>query len=273
MKDLAVIVVVAVLAASGGVMASMWLLSGDEPMTAAGSTDTDALESLRDRVQVLEEQLDGLDLEDDSVAAVRAAAEAEAMSRMSPAQPPQSSGPGSVPTATSVRESRLDRAVRRREQTRSQLLQAGWTQVEIDEVNRLRDAAALDMLEQSHLRQREMMEKYPEMAGWRSIRDPLRQSMSEEKYVSYLEATGRPTSARIGNLLPGSPGAAAGLQEGDRIIRYGDQRVFGGGDLEYATMQGSYGEPVVVEVERDGAAFTLTLPRGPIGISSFRFRN
>ncbi len=252
-------------------MASMWLLSGDEAVTAAESTDTEELQALRDRVQVLEEQLEGLD--DESAAEERAAAEAEAASRMSPAQALASGEPGFETTATSVRERRADRAARRQEQIQSQLLQAGWTQVEIDEVNRLRDVAALDLLEQSHQRQREMIEKYPEMAGWRSIRDPLRQSMSEQKYVSYLEATGRPTAARIGNLLPGSPGAAAGLREGDRIVRYGDQRVFGGGDLEYATLQGSYGEPVVVEVERDGATFTLTLPRGPIGVSSFRYRN
>ncbi len=269
MKDLTVTTVVAVLSASFGAMASIWVMDVEQDPPKSVAPDLGELQELRGRVLALEERLDGPGVE--PVAGVRAGAEAEAVSRTAPAQRLQSGGASAATTAT--RESRFDRAARRQEQIQSQLLQAGWTQAEIDEVNRSRDAAALDMLEQSHLRQREMIDKYPEMAGWRSMRDPLRQSMSEEKYESYLEATGRPTSARIGNLLPGSPGAAAGLQEGDRIVRYGDRRVFGGGDLEYATLQGNYGEPVTIEVERDGSTFIVTVPRGPIGISSFRFRN
>ncbi len=271
MKDIAVTIVVALLSASFGAMASIWVMDDDPDAMSSAAPDLNEVQELRERVQMLEAQLHGL--EEASVSSERAATEAETVSRMAPAQPMQASEPNARATATSARENRVNRAARRQEQIEGQLLEAGWTQAEIDEVNRLRDQAALDMLAAGHLRQREMMEKYPEMAGWRSFRDPLRQSMSEQKYESYLEATGRPTSARIGNLLPGSPGAAAGLQDGDRIVRYGDQRVFGGGDLEYATLQGNYGEPVTIEVDRDGSTFIVTVPRGPIGISSFRFRN
>ena len=96
--------------------------------------------------------------------------------------------------------------------------------------------------------------------------------MSEDKYESYLAAMGRPTSARVGKLLPGSAGDAAGLREGDRIVRYGDQRIFNGAELHGATLEGEYGQAVTIEVERDGSTFFLTLPRGPIGIGSFRYR-
>ncbi len=271
MKDVAVIAVVAVLSASFGAMATIWVTDDGQESTISAAPDSSELQVLRQRVQVLEEQLNGF--EPLSGVPQPAMAESQTASPLSPVQAPQSGGADPATTATSTRESRYDRMARRQQQIQSQLLQAGWTQAEIDDVNRLRDVVALDMLEDSHRRQREMIEKYPEMAGWRGVRDPLRQSMSEEKYESYLEATGRPTSARVGNLLPGSPGAAAGLQDGDRIVRYGDQRVYGGGDLEYATLQGNYGEPVTIEVERDGSTFILTVPRGPIGISSFRFRN
>jgi C-terminal processing protease CtpA/Prc len=268
MKNLAVIAVVAVLAASGGVMATMWL----HPAPPAGAADTasqpDEMAELRARIEYLETRLAEIRAEsarEESDGRIAAALPAPAAEKM------VNEAAAAAPTRSS--ETRAERASRREADIRNKLLAAGWTDMEIDDAYRRRDAAALDMLEQNHLMQRDMIEKYPEMGQWRNLGSPMRRSMNEEQYAAYLEAAGRPTSARIGNLLPGSPGDQAGLREGDRILRYDGKRVFGVGELEGATLDGEYGEAVTIEVERDGSTFYFTIPRGPVGVSAFRFRD
>lgn len=99
----------------------------------------------------------------------------------------------------------------------------------------------------------------------------LRSELGDEKYELYLEATGRPTSIEVGQVVPDSAGAAAGLQEGDKIIAYDNERIFNINDLQRATRSGTEGQTVVMEVERDGLPVTLVLPRGTIGISAGAF--
>lgn len=99
----------------------------------------------------------------------------------------------------------------------------------------------------------------------------LRSELGDEKYELYLQATGRPTSIEVGQVVPDSPGAAAGLQEGDKIISYDNERIFNINDLQEATQSGTEGQTVVMEVERDGLSVTLVLPRGTIGISAGAF--
>ena len=269
MKPIAVNALVAVLAASGGVMAAGWFIAGSE--SESDALNRDEVVELQQRVESLEFALAAL--QSDRSPAATPLRSSEAVQREVVSNPVQAADTAPAVDAAAAGDRAESRRLRREQQAREKLLQAGWTAAEVDELYRKRDIATLDMMEQNHLAQREMIEKYPELARWRSAQSPMRQSMSDEQYVSYLAATGRPTSARVGRLLPGSPGEAAGLKEGDRIVRYGDQRVFGGGELEYATLQGKYGEPVTVEVERDGATFIMTLPRGPIGVSSFRYRD
>lgn len=98
----------------------------------------------------------------------------------------------------------------------------------------------------------------------------LRTELGDANYERYLEATGQPTSVAVGHVLESSPGQAAGLQSGDVIVRYDGERVFEIGDLVTQTMQGTPGESVVVDIERDGAPMQIVLPRGPIGIQSAR---
>ena len=99
----------------------------------------------------------------------------------------------------------------------------------------------------------------------------LRSELGDEKYELYLEATGRPTSIEVGQVVPDSAGAAAGLQEGDNIISYDNERIFNINDLQQATRSGTEGQNVVMEVERDGLPVTLVIPRGTIGISAGAF--
>jgi len=100
----------------------------------------------------------------------------------------------------------------------------------------------------------------------------LRAEIGDVEYQQYLEAYGRPTSVTVGSVLESSPGQLAGLQPGDEIVRYDGQRVFSTQDLNQQTMVGEPGQSVVVDVMRDGTLMQLVLPRGPIGVTTGRFR-
>lgn len=103
-----------------------------------------------------------------------------------------------------------------------------------------------------------------------SSSDQLRAELGDAEYEQYLEAYGRPTAVTVGNVLESSPGAQAGLQRGDEILRYDGQRVFSYTDINEQQLQGAVGENVVVDIRRDGIPMQIVLPRGPIGIEAGR---
>jgi hypothetical protein len=101
----------------------------------------------------------------------------------------------------------------------------------------------------------------------------LRTELGEGDYERYLQAVGRPTSVSVRGVLASSPAEQAGLEPGDEVVTYGGERVFDLRDLNRLTLEGSPGEPVVVDVLRDGQRLQLVLPRGPVGITAGgRFR-
>ena len=75
----------------------------------------------------------------------------------------------------------------------------------------------------------------------------------------------------VGSVLESSPGQRAGLQPGDQITAYGGERVFGYDDLSRRTMAATPGQPVVVDIVRDGVPMQVVIEGGPIGISNSRY--
>jgi len=100
----------------------------------------------------------------------------------------------------------------------------------------------------------------------------LRAELGDAEYERYLEAMDRPTRVEVGSVLASSAAEAAGLEPGDEIYSYAGKRVFDTQNLDALQLEGEPGEPVMVELMRDGQVVQLTLPRGPIGITSGRFR-
>ena len=98
----------------------------------------------------------------------------------------------------------------------------------------------------------------------------LRQELGDASYERYLDATGQSTSIGVQRVMDGSPGQAAGLQTGDEVIAYAGERVFNISDLNQLILEGAPGQPVVMDVLRDGQQIQLYVPRGPIGITSGR---
>lgn len=103
-----------------------------------------------------------------------------------------------------------------------------------------------------------------------AIDDTLRTELGEADYERYLAATGQSTSVAVGSIIESSPAQRAGLQHGDRIVRYDGQRVYGMSDLTRQTLDGTPGEQIMVDILRDGMPMQVVLPRGPLGISGGR---
>jgi hypothetical protein len=95
----------------------------------------------------------------------------------------------------------------------------------------------------------------------------LRKELGDTEFEQYLGALGRSTSIGVRDVLASSPAESAGLQVGDEIVSYGGTRVFDMRDLNRLTFEGQLGEPVIVEVLRDGRQVQMVLPRGPVGIT------
>ena len=71
----------------------------------------------------------------------------------------------------------------------------------------------------------------------------------------------------IESIIPGSVAEAAGVQVGDLIMSYADTRIYRVADVQETTRGGSRGESVEIMLEREGQSVSLSVPRGPLGVS------
>lgn len=94
----------------------------------------------------------------------------------------------------------------------------------------------------------------------------LRDEIGDDAYDKFLYLTGQPNRVQISSVIDGSPAQMAGIEAGDIIIDYADNRVFAWPELQNATREGSRGEDVLIRVQRDGEVLELSLPRGPLGV-------
>jgi C-terminal processing protease CtpA/Prc len=94
----------------------------------------------------------------------------------------------------------------------------------------------------------------------------IRDQFGDKAYDAYLYAAGLPNRVEVQSVLGTAPAGTAGIQAGDRILSYDNQRIYTGQELRQATAQGQANETITVEVERGGNILQVYLPRGPMGI-------
>lgn len=132
-----------------------------------------------------------------------------------------------------------------------------FEQLELERM-RLRDRAAREGWERSRTR--------TDMASLDESEETLRERIGESGYEAYLYASGRPNRVAVASLLETAPAGQAGIRPGDHILRYANQRIYNRRELRAAIRAGEFGDPVEVEIERDGESLQFYLARGPLGV-------
>lgn len=95
----------------------------------------------------------------------------------------------------------------------------------------------------------------------------LREELGDSAYDAYLFESGRNNRVGIASVINGSAAQLAGLQVGDVVISYANERIFNTRELQASTRSGSRGEYVQVSFKRDGQMLSTDLPRGPLGVT------
>ena len=127
-------------------------------------------------------------------------------------------------------------------------------------------------LQQLYLRDQAIREgwdrpKYrEELQALNDEEDALKDKLGDSAYDAYLYASGQSNRVAVSSVLATAPAGAAGIQPGDHILRYDNQRIYSGFELRQATTGGNASDSVPVEVERDGEILEFYLIRGPLGI-------
>ncbi len=151
-----------------------------------------------------------------------------------------------------------------------ELLNAGFDPFVVDEIKTVRDDLQLQRLE---LRDQATREGWLDTDRFRELSRDLRadshlkQVLGEDDFDRLLIAEGRNNRVRVDSIINGSAADLAGLEIGDVIYRYADERIFTFGDLRRATTGGERNETVDIEVFRNNNAFFLNVPRGPLGVT------
>lgn len=124
----------------------------------------------------------------------------------------------------------------------------------------LRDQATREGWNDSREYQEKMFELRDSSRG-------IREEFGERQYDQYLYASGRPNRVVVREVYSGSAADLAGLQTGDIIVSYASANIYSMSELREATVDGTAGETVLVEILRDDTPISTSVPRGPLGIS------
>ncbi len=95
----------------------------------------------------------------------------------------------------------------------------------------------------------------------------LQEELGNDAYDRYLYESGIPNRVSIASVISGSAASMAGLEVGDLIVSYNNERVFRVNALQQATRSGVKGEYVQVQFSRGGSLLSADLPRGPLGVT------
>ena len=164
---------------------------------------------------------------------------------------------------------RRGRFERRAERLRQRLVSAGFTEADANWILRRESELQMEALNDRYAARR-AGENASATFGGRSTQAALRQELGEARYEQYLKASGRPTRIAISSVFEGSPALAAGLRPGDEIVNYDGRRVFAMSEVTSLTLEGAVGEPVPVDILRDGVLMQVSIPRGPLGVTGGR---
>lgn len=149
------------------------------------------------------------------------------------------------------------------------LVEAGMDSQQANELRQFFEQQELDRL---FLRDKSVREKWSREEFSQALselsdkEDAMKAGLDETAYDAFLYATGQTNRVTVTSVLDSSQAGNAGIQPGDRIIRYDNQRIYDVFELREATTSGSLTDSVPVELERDGEVIEIYIGRGPMGV-------
>lgn len=147
------------------------------------------------------------------------------------------------------------------------LVEAGFDEFQAEEIMRMTEEMQMDALN-ARYEATQNGERFDAGTAQLEATQNFRESLGDADYEKYLVANNQSTSVNIRNVLESSPAQAAGLLSGDEIISYNGERVFSNNDLTRLSSSADISGNVLVEVMRDGLPTSVSIPVGPIGITS-----
>jgi len=159
----------------------------------------------------------------------------------------------------------------------SSLVSAGVDPLVAEQIMQRNDQWTLQRLELVDQATREgwrRSEQFSErLTALQDERPSIRDELGDSNYDRYLFASGESNRVQISSIINGSAAQIAGMENGDVVLSYANQRVFTSGELQQATREGSRGEPVQLEVLRIDELINIELPRGPMGVTLIGIRS
>ena len=144
--------------------------------------------------------------------------------------------------------------------------------MEASQARMLKDFFEQQELQQLYLRDqsiREAWDRDKRREAFQALADETSaflEQLDDDDYDAYLYASGQPNRVEISSVLNNAQAGAAGIEAGDHVLRYDNQRIYSGFELRQATSSGNIGDTVAVEIERDGNILEFYLERGPLGV-------
>lgn len=105
------------------------------------------------------------------------------------------------------------------------------------------------------------------MSELREARPDVRSELGDADYDNYLYLSGESNRVQIASIIDGSAAQIAGVESGDVMRSYANQRIYSTRELQRATREGSRGETVPMIIERSGQFISMEIPRGPLGVT------
>ena len=156
-------------------------------------------------------------------------------------------------------------------ETRQQLLLTlGFSESTLENIKRREEQRELDQL---YLRNQATREGWIGTARYTEESRKLtqqsnfyREELGDEKYDQYLFKSGQFNRVSVQSVISGSPAANAGIEAGDIIFSYDNERLFTWMELTELSSQGTPGETVAIQLQRSGEIMDVFIPRGPLGV-------
>lgn len=95
----------------------------------------------------------------------------------------------------------------------------------------------------------------------------VREAIGNDAYDRYLYETSQNNRVIVKTVMKGSPAEQLGVQNGDIVLTYANEKVLRWQDLRELTAEGIVGEYVNLNILRDGRLQNILIPRGPLGVT------